>query len=258
MPASSNAYRVFLSAAALCAVSATTQTAFAHDTPGSTARPNHAEGEDPEANSGPGRFRNGFFVGRFKRRGMYSSLTLGVSNCLDGRNGAKCQGPVGGGQDGKLKPSFAFTKEIGYRIPWALFGVSYSLGFLRPSWSGGDSGISQISYQHSLLAVIRPTLPVWRFDLGLNIAPGWSRQVYRSDWSDRLYTQGFALGVGVVASVNITRGWIVGFRWDAISNFHNKRCMSTANTDTMCSEIADGTPLALNMGLSGVFLSHRW
>lgn len=191
---------------------------------------------------------------------MYSSLTLGVSNCLDGRNGANCRTVPGSASEGKLKPSFAFTKEFGYRIPWALFGVSYSLGFLRPSWTlpGQDSDVTDISYQHSILAVIRPTLPIWRFDLGLNIAPGWSRQVYRRDWSNRTYTQGFALGVGVVASVNLTQSWIIGFRWDAISNFHSKMCSSTKSSDTHCVDMPDGSPSALNMGLSGLFLSHRW
>lgn len=191
---------------------------------------------------------------------MYSSLTLGVSNCLNGRNDAKCRTPIGGVGEAKLKPSFAFTKEFGYRIPWALFGVSYSLGFMRPSWTGPgvESETTDISYQHSLLAVIRPTLPIWRFDLGFNIAPGWSRQVLRRDWSDRTYTQGFALGLGVVASVNLTQSWIVGFRWDAISNFHSKMCSSTKDTDTICVDVPDGRPSALNMGLSGLFLSHRW
>lgn len=257
MPFSSNAYRAFLSAAALCVVSGSSQIAFAQGGAQSGARENRAE---PQARKGPGRFRDGFFVGRFRRRGMYSSLTLGVSNCIDGRNGAKCRQPLGGAGEAKLKPSFAFTKEFGYRIPWALFGVSYSLGFMRPDWSvgGADPEGKDIAYQHSLLAVIRPTLPFWRFDLGMTIAPGWSRQVYRNEWTNRTYSQGFALGLGVVASVNITQSWIVGFRWDAISNFHSKRCVSTRDTDTTCVDLPDNTPSAQNMGLSGLFLSHRW
>lgn len=237
----------------MCVVSGSTQTAFARSS-------NPRQNGGSQSRKGPGRFRDGFFVGRFRRQGMYSSLTLGVSNCLDGRNGANCRTPLVGVGEGKLKASFAFTKEFGYRIPWALFGASYSLGFMRPSWTvaGVQSNTSDIAYQHTLLAVIRPTLPVWRFDLGLTLAPGWSRQVYRSDWSNRTYSQGFAFGVGVVASVSITQSWIVGFRWDAINNFHGKRCVSTKNSDTTCIEVPDNLPVALDMGLSGLFLSHRW
>lgn len=192
-------------------------------------------------------------MGRHRREGMYSSLTLGFSNCLDGRNNANCDRGFG---LGSTKGSVGFTKEMGYRIPWFFGGLSYSLGFMRPS-RGFDP--VDTAYQHSILVVLRPTLPIWRVDFGVNVAPGWSRQVARgSKWSDRVYTQGFALGLGVVAALNITRKWIIGMRWDAISNFHGKTCISSSNSSKVCTELPDGAPAAVNQGLTGLFLSHRW
>lgn len=189
---------------------------------------------------------------------MFSSLTLGFSNCAEGRNGAKCSGPIGA--SGKVKSSFAFTKEFGYRIPWALFGASYSLAFMRPSWNGSaGTALADVGYQHTLLAVIRPTLPIWRVDLGFTVAPGWSRQVFRGpEWSDRRYTQGFALGLGVVASAFITQGWVAGLRWDIIKNYHSKACASSSDVSTKCVELGEKVPAAFNVGMTGLFLSHRW
>lgn len=210
--------------------------------------------------SGKRDFSQGFFVGRFRRRGMYSSLTLGFANCADGRNGADCEGGLSGLAEYEVSPSFGFTKEIGYRIPWVFFGASYSLGFLRPAGSIIGIGTSEIdiAYQHSLLAVIRPTLPVWRLDLGLTLAPGWSRQVLRESWdSDKLYSQGFAMGVGVVTAFYITRGWIVGLRWDTIFNRHSSVCRVVGETKT-CADIDSEDRGSFNMGLSGLYLSHRW
>lgn len=186
---------------------------------------------------------------------MYSSLTLGFTNCLDGRKNANCNRGFG---LGTTKGSIGFTKEIGYRIPWFFGGLSYTLGFLRPSRGFSDV---DTAYQHSILVVLRPVLPIWRFDIGFTLAPGWSRQVSRGpNWRTRFYTQGFALGLGAVVALNITRRWRIGLRWDAISNYHGRACSSSETRETSCTDIPDNIPVAatVNQGLSGLFLSHRW
>lgn len=255
---SSSFYRVCLGSFAFALVAGSSSYAQARTQRDPQPRASERGGEDEDADrSGRGRFANGIMTGRFRRRGIYSSLTLGLASCMEGRNNAKCGGPL----EADTKPSFGLTKEVGFRIPWVLVGASYSLGFVRPSWRGVSSDLVdlKVGYQHSLLAVIRPTLPIWRVDLGFNFAPGWSRQVFKADkFSNRSYTQGFALGLGFVASVNITRGWIVGLRWDTIRNYHSKGCLLNENTDKICRDLDDKMPSALNMGMTGIFMSHRW
>lgn len=188
---------------------------------------------------------------------MYSGLTLGFANCREGRNDMSCKGPLNAGE---TKPGFAISKEIGFRIPWVFFGGSYTFGMLRPDWSGISPSLSIFNrgYQHSLLAVIRPYIPIWRVDLGVTLAPGWSRQVFVPErFADRYYTQGFAFGVGVLAAIHITRGWLVGFRWDTINNYHSKICGKQGGTK-VCRDVKDDSIAAFNMGVSGLFLSHRW
>lgn len=186
---------------------------------------------------------------------MYSSLTLGFTNCIDGRKNAKCNSSIG---LGNVKGSVGISKEVGYRVPWFFGGLSYSFGLL--SVNRGFEPFDT-AYQHSVLVVLRPILPLWRFDIGLTIAPGWSRQVSRGpDWSQRFYTQGFAMGVGALVAFNITRRWRVGFRWDSISNFHGKACLSSASRDKSCQDISDDIPVltTVNLGTSGLLFSHRW
>lgn len=247
-------FRIGLCATALFCLGAPTMmhSAFAAPTHEVSPRANHADG-GRENRSRRGRFADGILVGRLRREGMYSSLTLGFSNCLDGRNDADCNRGMG---PGNVQGSVGFTKEMGYRVPWFFGGLSYSLGFFKP-----NRGLDPVdtAYQHSILAVLRPVLPLWRFDIGLTISPGWSRQVFRgANWSDRMYTQGFALGLGAVVAFNITRRWLIGLRWDSISNFHGKVCASSSSSAKTCREIPDNFPSTVNQGLSGLFLSHRW
>lgn len=250
-----NCSRLGLGVLALTLIAGAPSTAFAK------GRGSERAEDQKGSRSGKGRFADGFFTGRFRRQGMYSSLTLGLASCMEGRSGTPCKSPKVVGEQIKTKSGFGFTKEIGYRIPWVFFGGSYTLGFLRPSFTPAISGLVKVKsmYQHSLLAVIRPTVPIWRVDLGFSISPGWSRQVIRGpEWSDKVYTQGFALGLGFVAALNITQKWLIGFRWDTIQNYHGKICAKTADVDKNCRDLDKDKEGGVNMGLSGLFLSHRW
>ena len=60
-----------------------------------------------------------------------------------------------------------------------------------------DTGSSyNVAYQHSAFFLLKPILPIWRIDLGLDLGPGFSRQVFRMKNGDKDFSQGFAFLIG--------------------------------------------------------------
>ena len=218
--------------------------------------------EEGEEKAAPRTEKTPRWMSNARRHGPKSSLLLGVSACVKAKDGTCLQSDISTeeGSDGRTRPSFGFLKEFGYRIPWLFVGASYSLGFMRPSWDAPeDSPFDyKLAYQHSLLGVIRPMLPLWRFDIGLTVAPGWSRQVFRRSVDrDRDFTQGFALGTGGIIAFYITRRWLVGVRHDVIMNFHKERCEKVSG-DKFCDSIESDSILPVHQSLTGLYLSHMW
>ena len=147
---------------------------------------------------------------------------------------------------GKTGPSIGAGFTIGYRPHRSFFfGAAYNVGFFNTDYRLSeplDAGVYEIyksAYQNSVFGVLRGILPLWRFDLGLELAPGWSRQTFNigdvnfqvTDEDGELisgitkeYSQGFALKTAPVIDIYITRQLFIGAKIDFIWNFHGEVC----------------------------------
>ena len=163
------------------------------------------------------------------------------------RNGGQLEGMIGGAAcmpgrapcrydnellSGNTAASFGTGLTFGWRARrWFLLGAMYRLGMFDPNYSGEDSSY-RYAAQHTVAVVMRPILPVWRFDLGLNLAPGYSRQVFRYEGSsDRDWSQGFAMTVGPTIDFFITRRFFLGAEVDFIFNTQRRVCMQRGGTE---------------------------
>ncbi|MEZ4429856.1 MAG: hypothetical protein R3A51_19430 [Nannocystaceae bacterium] len=171
-----------------------------------------------------------------KRKGGQAELTFGGSLCIPGAADCSSSTTV----VGKTGPSIGGGFMIGYRpIKQFLIGAAYNVGFFNPDYrldSAADIDRYKLAYQHSLFVVLRGILPIWRLDLGVEVGPGWSRQVFQVndvDYDlptigvatvDKEYSQGFALKTAPVVDIYITKHVFLGVKLDLIWNFHGEIC----------------------------------
>jgi hypothetical protein len=165
-----------------------------------------------------------------ERRGGQLEGMIGGAGCIPGR--APCSydtEPF----NGTTQPSFGTGLTLGLRARrWLMIGGLYRLGMFHPDYDGEGSNY-RYAAQHTAAFLIRPILPVWRFDLGFNVAPGYARQVFRYDDSlDRDYSQGFAMMIGPTIDVFITRRFFLGAEIDFIFNTQRRVCMQRGGRET--------------------------
>jgi hypothetical protein len=156
------------------------------------------------------------------RKGAQIEGLIGGSNCIPGRQQCRSDSPV---LNGVTRGSVGGGVALGWRArPWILVGAMYRGGMFRPDYEiiGGRDYSS--GEQHSAYAFLRPIIPVWRFDLGVNLAPGYSRQIFHLDDGDQDYTQGFSFMVGPVVDIFVTKHFFLGFEADFIFNAHRGVC----------------------------------
>lgn len=172
-----------------------------------------------------------------KRRGGQFEGTFGASLCIPGRGDCKSADTV----SGKTGPSFGMGFTLGFRpLRSLLIGGAYNLGFFNPDYRVGGSDVYKSAYQNSFFGVIRGIIPIWRVDIGLEVAPGWSRQVFKLRDStglnpiDRTFSQGFALKTAPMVDFYITRNVFIGAKIDFIFNFHKQVCSDLANGNRTC------------------------
>lgn len=171
------------------------------------------------------------------RSGLQVDGLIGGSNCIPGRAQCRSDNPV---LNGVTRGSVGGGVAIGWRaMKWLSFGAMYRGGHLRPRYEvlGLDQSYRQ-GAQHSIMGYIRPTLPVWRFDIGLNLAPGYSRQIFYLRNGDQDYTQGFVFMVGPSVDIFVTRRLYMGFEADFLFNAHGDVCEKRGST-TSCIESED-------------------
>ncbi|MEM6992442.1 MAG: hypothetical protein AAF721_18155 [Myxococcota bacterium] len=197
-----------------------------------------------------------------KRRGGQWGVTMGAAACIPGK--AKCaRDNVSEGGitvDGRTRPSFGMGAELGYRFNKFVFaGAAYNLGFFDTSYevSGLDSTYRR-GFQNSVFGVVRPTLPAWRFDFGLGLGPGFSRQTFVLENGDRDYSQGFAFKLAPTIDIFLTRRVFLGAKLDFILNGHGKTCRERGNSTT-CeataeSDLAPVHQMVFGLHVGGTFL----
>lgn len=158
---------------------------------------------------------------------------IGGAACIPGRAPCHRQDPV---LDGVTRPSFGTGAALGYRpVRWFLFGAIYRFGMFDPDYNATDGVDYRWGGQHTVGFLMRPILPLWRVDLGLNLAPSFARQVFRLDnGRDRDYSQGFAMLVGPTFDVFLTDNFFLGAGVDFIFNTQKRVC-EVRGGSTACS-----------------------
>lgn len=196
-----------------------------------------------------------------QRRGGQWGVMLGGSACVPGK--AKCSRDAvsegGVTVDGKTRPSFGLGTELGYRFnPFVFLGASYNLGFFDTSYEViGGSGYRR-AYQNSIYALVRPILPVWRFDFGLGLGPGFSRQTFVLENKDKDYSQGFSFKIEPTIDIFVSRRIFIGAKLDLLLNGHTKTCRQRGNTtacnDTESRDLAPVHQMIFGLHIGGTFL----
>lgn len=174
---------------------------------------------------------------KIDRRGGQIDGVIGGSNCIPGKAQCRSDDPT---LNGATRGSIGGGVAIGWRpLRFLSFGAMYRGGHLRTDYEiVGVSEAYDHGAQHSALAYVRPTLPIWRFDLGVNLAPGYSRQIFYFRNGDQDYSHGFTFLVGPVIDIFVTRRLFMGFEADFIFNAHDKVCEKRGNT-TNCVDTDD-------------------
>jgi hypothetical protein len=195
------------------------------------------------------------------RKGGQWGVTLGGAICVPGQ--AKCSrdNVEDGGVtiDGKARPSFGMGAELGYRFkPWIFAGAAYNLGFLDTTYEVSDGGRYKRGYQNSVYGIVKPILPVWRFDFGLGMGPGFSRQVFVERNGAKDYSQGFSWIMSPSIDIWVARRIFVGAKVDLLLNAHNKRCRedgdSTNCTKAEQRDLAPVHQMVFGLHIGGTFL----
>ena len=191
-----------------------------------------------------------------KRRGGQVEGLFGASLCIPGKGDCKSADTV----SGKTGPSFGMGFTLGFRpIKYLLIGGAYNLGFFNPDYRDGAADVYKSAYQNSLFGVVRAIIPVWRIDIGLELAPGWSRQTFKTRGEglvglsgvEKVYSQGFALKTAPVVDIYLTRRFFLGAKVDFIFNFHKQVCSSSASSSG-CSKTDDNDQASVHQMLVGV------
>lgn len=193
-----------------------------------------------------------------KRTGGQFEGMFGASLCIPGKGDCKSADTV----SGKTGPSFGMGFTLGFRpIKYLLIGGAYNLGFFNPDYRDGAADVYKSAYQNSLFGVVRAIIPIWRVDIGLELAPGWSRQTFKTRGDglfglagvDKVYSQGFALKTAPMVDFYITRRFFLGAKIDFIFNFHKEVCSASGSTSG-CQKTDDNNQASVHQMLIGVHL----
>jgi hypothetical protein len=197
------------------------------------------------------------------RRGGQWGAMLGGSACIPGQAAcARDQATGLGGVtvDGKTRPSVGLGAELGYRFNRFVFaGAAYNLGFFDTSYEVTGMADYRRGMQNSVFGVVRPILPVWRFDFGLGLGPGFSRQTYVRVDDTKDYSQGFAFKIEPTVDIFLTQRMFVGAKLDLILNAHGRTCRETA-TQVNCdkqrydTDLAPAHQMIFGLHVGGTFL----
>ncbi|MGH1345867.1 MAG: hypothetical protein ACRBN8_30160 [Nannocystales bacterium] len=197
---------------------------------------------------------------QIRRKGGQWSLLAGGSACLPGRASCSRESTLSGTTvDGTTRPSLATGAELGYRInDYVFVGAAYRFGMFDMSFVNPDGLPYEFAYQHSIYGVVRPSIPLWRFDLGLSLGSGFSRQVFRLPGDDRDYSAGFSALLGPTLDLFISDRVFLGARFDLLLNAQGDVCQQRGG-ETRCgpAQDTDAGPvhqMVLGLNVGGTFL----
>jgi hypothetical protein len=160
-----------------------------------------------------------------KRKGGQAEAMVGASACIPGKGECKDE------TVGSTSPSVGMAFDIGWRAhPTFFIGAGYGIGWFNPTWETETGREFRNAYNQGVFGILRGYIPIWRFDIGLEVAPGWSRQTFVSEGSStRTYSQGFALRPGLSLDIWLGQRVFIGGKLDFIFNFHKESCLKTSS-----------------------------
>lgn len=189
-----------------------------------------------------------------RREGLQVEGLIGGSNCLPGR--ASCT-PNNATLSGTTRGAVGGGALLGWRARrWMTLGVAYRGGMFRPDYELDYANNYTHGAQHSVFGVFRPTIPIWRLDLGVNVAPGYSRQIFRYNNGDQDFTQGFAFMTGPVIDLYLTKRFFLGFEADFIFNAHKNVCNVRGNS-TNCVHYESRYPNPVHQAVYGLHIGFN-
>jgi len=198
--------------------------------------------------------------GGIQRKGGQWSVMAGGAACVPGR--ASCQresSTAGITIDGSTRPSLATGAELGYRLnDYVFVGANYRFGMFDMSFVNPDGYPYEFGYQHSVYGIVRPSLPLWRFDLGLSLGPGYSKQVFRLPGDDRDYSAGFSALMGPSLDLFISDRVFMGVHLDVLLNAQGDVCRQRGG-QTTCTKAQATDPgpvhqMVFGLNIGGTFL----
>lgn len=185
------------------------------------------------------------------RRGLQVEGLIGGSSCIPGKADCRSDNAI---LDGRTETSVGGGVAIGWRAArWLMLGGMYRGGAMNPQYELASENAYDWGAQHSVFGVIRPILPIWRFDLGLSLAPGWSRQAFRLGGDDFDYTQGFSFLVGPSVDIFVAKHVFLGVEADFIFNAHGEVCERRGNS-TQCLRAQDRHLAPVHQAIYGFHL----
>jgi hypothetical protein len=171
------------------------------------------------------------------RRGGQWEILAGATACVDARASCEIDRSAISGQ---TLPSFGGGVSLGWRVNrWLQLGGAYRFGMFQPDFDVTAGESFDWAYQHSIFAFVRPTIPIWRVDLGLDLGPGFSRQVFRRSWESYDASQGFSFLIGPAVDIYLTDTFFIGAKVDILLNAHDEVCARGAGTRSCASPGSD-------------------
>jgi hypothetical protein len=186
-----------------------------------------------------------------RREGGQIEFFAGATACIPGE--AECNIDAAG-IDGFTLPSFGMGVNLGWRANrYVMLGGAYRFGMFHPDFDVVAASDYRFAYQNSIYAVVRPILPIGRVDIGVDLGPGWSRQVFQRDGDRRDYSQGFSFIIGPTVDVFVTDRFFIGAKVDFLLNAHAEVC-SQAGNRTTCTGASSRDVAPVHQVIYGIHL----
>jgi hypothetical protein len=186
-----------------------------------------------------------------RREGGQIEFFAGATACIPGE--AECSVDAAG-IDGFTLPSFGMGVNLGWRANrYVMVGGAYRFGMFHPDFDVVGGSDYRFAYQNSVYAVVRPILPLGRVDIGVDLGPGWSRQVFQRDGDRRDYSQGFSFVIGPTIDVFLTDRFFIGAKVDFLLNAHGEVC-SEAGDRTVCTSAGNRDVAPVHQVIYGIHL----
>lgn len=190
-----------------------------------------------------------------RRKGGQWEILVGATACVPGEVDCEIDtSPI----RGRTLPSFGGGVSLGWRAArWIQLGGVYRFGMFHPDYEVAGNRDFDVAYQHAAYLFVRPTLPIWRLDLGVDLGPGFSRQVFIDDFDNRDYSQGFSFLVGPSIDVYLTKRVFLGAKVDLLLNVHDELCVERSGSK-VCADFEGDAVAPVDQVIYGLHIGGNF